>query len=85
MILGAHALINKLFAATAADPNRLASFKDKLVDQICRAGGGPFTYTGKSMKEAHQDMGVTTADFNAVVEDLVKALDKLKVGDEGEK
>ncbi len=67
MILGAHALINKLFAATAADPNRLASFKDKLVDQICRAGGGPFTYTGKSMKEAHQDMGVTTADFNAVV------------------
>jgi hemoglobin len=55
------------------------------VDQICRAGGGPFTYTGKSMKEAHQDMGVTTADFNAVVEDLVKALDKLKVGDEGEK
>ena len=79
--VAADARINKFFAATAADPNRLASFKGKLVDQICQAGGGPCTYTGKSMKEAHQGMGVSTTDFNALVEDLVKALDKLKVGE----
>ena len=32
------------------------------------------------MKTAHQGMGITTADFNALVEDLVGALDKFKVG-----
>ncbi len=77
----ADARINRFFAATAADPNRLAAFKGKLVDQICQAGGGPCTYTGKSMKEAHAGMGISTADFNALVEDLVKALDRLKVGE----
>ena len=31
------------------------------------------------MKSAHQGMGITEADFNALVEDLVGALDKFKV------
>jgi hemoglobin len=73
--------INKFFALTASDPKRMATFKGNLVDQICQAGGGPCTYAGKSMKEAHAGMGISTADFNALVEDLVKALDKLKVGE----
>jgi hemoglobin len=71
--------INAFFAATAADPKRLSSFKAKLVDQICEASGGPCKYTGKDMKSAHMGMGVSGADFNALVEDLVAALDKFKV------
>jgi len=31
------------------------------------------------MKTAHKGMGITDADFNALVEDLVKSLDKFKV------
>jgi hemoglobin len=72
--------INAYFAATASDPARLTSFKGKLVDQICQASGGSCKYMGKNMKAAHTGMGVTTADFNALVEDLVDALDKFKVG-----
>lgn len=71
--------INGFFAATAADPTRLASFKGKLVDQICEASGGPCKYMGKNMKEAHRGMGVSGADFNALVEHLVGALDKFNV------
>lgn len=77
--------INSFFAATAADPKRLAGFKAKLVDQICQAAGGPCKYTGKSMKEAHAGMGVKEEHFNALVEDLVKSLDKYKVGEEDKK
>jgi hemoglobin len=72
--------INQFFAATASNPAQLASFKMKLVDPICEASGGPCKYTGKDMKTAHRGMGVSTADFNALVEDLVGALDKFKVG-----
>jgi hemoglobin len=71
--------INKFFAATAADPMRLAAFKSKLVDQICAASGGPCKYTGQDMKTAHRGMGISGDDFDALVEDLVKALDKFKV------
>ena len=72
--------INQYFAGVASNPNALAGFKGKLVDQICQAAGGPCKYTGKDMKTAHQGMGITAADFNALVEDLVGALDKFKVG-----
>jgi len=73
--------INKFFADTAKDPARLGKFKTNLVNQICQASGGPCKYTGKDMKTAHKGMGITDADFNALVEDLVKALDKFKVGE----
>ncbi len=68
--------INAFFAHTD-----IAKLKMNLVNQICEASGGPCKYTGRSMKEAHKDMGVSTADFNALVEDLVGALDKFKVGE----
>ncbi|HYL97736.1 MAG TPA: group 1 truncated hemoglobin, partial [Blastocatellia bacterium] len=60
--------INKFFAQAASDPKRLASFKGKLVDQICQASGGPCKYKGKDMKSAHAGMGISGDDFNALVE-----------------
>ncbi len=77
--------INAFFAATAADPKRLAAFKGKLIDQICEAAGGPCRYTGKDMKTAHQGMGINSAEFDALVEDLVGALNKFKVGADEQK
>ncbi len=71
--------INGFFAKAASDPKELASFKGKLVDQICEAAGGPCKYKGKNMKDAHKGMGISGADFNALVEDLVKALNKFNV------
>jgi hemoglobin len=73
--------INKFFAVTAADPKRLAKFKGNLVDQLCEASGGPCKYKGKDMKAAHAGMRIGEADFNALVEDLVKSLDKFKVAE----
>jgi hemoglobin len=79
--VAADARINHYFAQTAADPARMKNFKMNLVDQICQATGGPCRYTGKNMEDAHAGMGITSADFNALVEDLSGALDKFKVQD----
>ena len=78
--VAADARINKYFMAAASDPKHLASFKMKLVDQICEASGGPCKYKGMDMKSAHAGMEITSADFDALVEDLIGALDKFKVG-----
>ena len=66
--------INDRFATT--DIPRL---KKNLVDQVCTASGGPCLYTGRDMKTTHAGMRITTADFNALVEDLIASLDKFKV------
>ncbi len=81
-------VVDDFVANVAADPNikekhkrhfqegDVASLKRKLIDQIGQATGGPQKYTGKDMKTAHQGLGITNADFDALVADLTKALDK---------
>lgn len=76
------------FVANVADDGRIngrfattdiPKLKGHLVDQICMATGGPCTYTGRDMKTTHAGMNISNADFGALVEDLVKALDMFKV------
>ena len=70
----ADARINRKFSTS--DPDRLTS---ALTQQICAATGGPCKYTGRAMREAHRNMGVTDGEFAALVEDLGASLDHLKV------
>jgi hemoglobin len=72
--VAADSRINGKFANT--DISRL---KMLLVEQICQASGGPCTYSGRSMKATHVGMGVSSADFDALVGDLVGTLNKFKV------
>jgi hemoglobin len=67
----ADARINELFSAT--DPAQLAPL---LVDQICEASGGPCTYRGRSMEDAHMGLKITETQFAAFVEDVVAGLDE---------
>jgi hemoglobin len=66
--------INPKFART--DVPRL---KAMLVDQVTSATGGPATYTGRSMRETHDGMGVTAGEFDALVADLVATLNQFNV------
>ena len=67
--------ISQKFARTNLD--RLTK---EFVDQLCQASGGPCTYSGLDMTVAHTNMGVTSGEFNAFMEDLVAVLDDFKVG-----
>ena len=67
--------INRKFAKSDLD-----RFVKELADQLCETTGGPCTYTGRTMKQAHTDMGVTNGEFDALIEDLVATLDNFKVG-----
>jgi hemoglobin len=67
--------INQKFART-----NLARLTKDFVDQLCQDTGGPCTYTGLSMREAHTNMGVTSGEFDAFMDDLVATLDGFNVG-----
>jgi hemoglobin len=66
--------INGFFAHTD-----IPSFREKLVSFICVGTGGPCFYSGRDMRAAHAGMGVRNRDFNALVQDLGRTLNKFKV------
>jgi len=67
--------INQKFART-----NLERLTKEFVDQLCQDTGGPCTYTGLSMKQAHTNMGVTNGEWDAFVEDFIATLDGFNVG-----
>lgn len=77
--VSADARINKKFARSDGD-----RVKAMVVEQVCAATGGPCTYSGRSMKDAHRNMAVTNGEFDAFVEDIRLTLESLNVP-EGER
>ena len=49
---------------------------------LTMAFGGPNSYTGKDMREAHKHMNLTEEHFNAVAENLIATLKELEVPQE---
>lgn len=85
--LGEHAGITRIVEGTllniARDPRIVERFRkidiqrlrNKLIEQFCFEAGGPCTYTGDSMAESHKGQNVSRSDFNALVEDLIAAME----------
>lgn len=81
---GIEQIVELLLTRISDDPRIASHFvavdilnlNDKLVEQICFESGGPCAYTGKDMVEAHARRKVSNADFNAMVEDLIWAMDE---------
>lgn len=74
-------LINSGFAV-----GHVPRLRQRLVELVCAASGGPCTYSGRDMGTAHAGMKITNAQFDALVGHLVATLDKFKVppGEKGE-
>ncbi len=93
---GIRGVVDDFVAAAAADdrikgrfagltPAAVEKLKTNFADQICEATGGPCSYLGRDVKTAHRGMNISEAEWNATVEDLVRALDKRKVAPDDQK
>ncbi|WP_211226668.1 group I truncated hemoglobin [Silanimonas lenta] len=79
---GIDAISFDLLARSVADPRiaedfveaDLVNLHERLVERLCALSGGPCTYGGRDMRAAHAGLGLTEADFNALVEHLVDAM-----------
>lgn len=54
--------------------------KQKVYEIFANATGADVEYTGKSMPDSHAGMNISEMEFNAVVDDVMAALAKNKVG-----
>ncbi|WP_026143246.1 group 1 truncated hemoglobin [Xanthomonas sp. SHU 308] len=81
---GIEALVETLLSRIADDPRIVQQFArvnivmldQRLVQKFCHLSDGPCADTAKPMKQAHQHLPIHEADFNALVEDLVWAMDQ---------
>src|SRR5262245_42956625 len=56
-----------------------AGFKYLVTEMVCWATGGPQRYTGRSMRDSHQDLMITEAEWQAFLDDFQQTLDKFAV------
>lgn len=61
-----------------ADPIK-PGLKYRLTELVCEATGGPCTYSGRAMDEAHDGLGITEAEWQSMVEEFVRALRRYKL------
>ena len=52
---------------------------------FCAGAGGPETYTGRDMLTAHKGMNISEQEYIAVVDDILGAMEKNKVGENEQK
>lgn len=84
---GIEGIVDDLLEAIVEDERINLQFADadiirlrtKLIEQLCAESGGPCTYSGLSMQEAHAGRGIDTAQFNALVEDLLDVMTARKI------
>lgn len=77
-------IVDDLVDRNVADPRMDGIFKTTdlvrlrrtLKEQFAYLLGAPVDYTGRDMKASHKDQGINTTEFNALVENLQKAMDK---------
>ena len=81
---GVEALTAQFIREIAADERIRGHYRDtdigrfhvKVQEQMCARTGGGCTYTGDDMKRTHGGMNIQPGEFNAIVEALMKAMDK---------
>src|ERR687887_2293559 len=56
-----------------------AGFKYLVTEMVCWATGGPQKYTGRSMRDSHQELRITANEWEAFLDDLQQTLDKFGV------
>jgi len=81
------AIVDDAIVTIAADPRINRRFgsanaqhlKNNLVDLLCQRAGGPCVYAGRNMADAHDGMQIRDDEFDALVEDIARSLDKHQV------
>ena len=59
--------------------------KVQVTNLVCQVTGGPCTYTGLGMKQAHQHMNITKAEWQVMKDEFKKTLDKFGVPEKEQK
>jgi hemoglobin len=77
------AVVKGMLAYSLDDPriseifsnSNLERLEELLINHLCDIADGPCTYEGQHMRVAHHGLGIESMHFNALVENMQKAMD----------
>ncbi|MBK7952138.1 MAG: group 1 truncated hemoglobin [Deltaproteobacteria bacterium] len=84
---GLAALVDRFLHELARDADAAPQFRGvdvkrfriQLTLHLCQTFDGPCRYEGAPLAEVHRGMQISQREFNAVVEDLVRAMESLRI------
>jgi hemoglobin len=56
-----------------------AGFKYLVTEMVCWATGGPQIYTGRSMRESHEHLGITEGEWTSFLDDFQQTMNRFDV------
>lgn len=62
----------------ALDEEAIDHAREKVKEFLAAGSGGPVEYTGRSMIETHTGMNVSAAEYVAVVDDIMQAMNEME-------
>jgi len=68
-------VIKARFLPYREDPDRLDATKQQLCAFFAAGSGGPESYTGRSMPEAHRGMNIGEAEYMAATDDILSVME----------
>ena len=77
--------VSARFLPYREQPEKLATIKQHSVNFFSAGSGGPATYSGREMPEAHKGMNISPGEYMHVVDDIFMALDKHAIDEETKK
>jgi hemoglobin len=77
--------IRARFAPYRDQPERLGVVKGHLRNFFAAGSGGPETYSGRSMPEAHRGMNLSHAEYFAAVDDILTTLEARGISESARK
>ena len=54
-------------------------FRRLLAEQLCQLTGGPCVYSGGTMQESHTGFNISLADYDALVDGLIKVMQQQNI------
>lgn len=61
------------------EDSNVERFREKITEHFCMIADGPCEYTGDSMVLVHAGMDISSPEFNAIVEDLMAAMEQADI------
>jgi hemoglobin len=78
-VLGNKVILENKQLLMRAKPENVPGLKVQITNLLSSMTGGPETYSGRSMKDAHRNMGITEAQWAAFMMECAIGLDEAKV------
>jgi hemoglobin len=78
-------ILRRKYDAWDPNPQNVENFKERMVEFIALAAGGPAQYQGRDMGSVHKGMRISNSEFDAMIGDIKTSMERLNIARQEQK